>query len=463
MSESARFADLWNDYLEGELDEAGVTELRNMLAADERLIKIATDTFQTHRLLGLAAQESRTRHDDFVRETLERLPSQGDRFVGSVMQQVRRESAGVISNPRVRWTAWRLTWMAAAAAVVVSASGLFAVRKRTEPRIARVAGLNGSVQWTGDAGKVERELAAGRSLGGGTLESLSADSWAELEFRDGSKVTVTGRSLLTVSEHRQKELHLRIGKLSASVTPQPLDKPMLIHTLTAELEVLGTQFNVDAGMSSTVLWVNEGKVRVKRLADGSVAEVAAGHQVVAAASRQNDFRVAPRPGSVTAWRSNLPNGVTYGNWAPDTAGLRASSMLWRDCEKKDSEPILLYVAALSVSRGDGPPVELRAGATFRIRGRMDSASDVLVGLTTQHLNGGFAGKHHAFRKAELFSSSGGAFELEVKVDEFTPEKPNHPKSAIGLGLYDWWCLTINEDAGLTITSVELIPATPAQE
>ena len=87
---------------------------------------------------------------------------------------------------------------------------------------------------------------------------------------------------------------------------------------------------------------------------------------------------------------------------------------------------------------------------------MDSAEGLLIGLTTQHLKGGFAGKHHAYRNAENVSQEGGDFELEIPVEEFTPEEPEHPKSAVGLGLYDWWCLTINEDAGLSVLSVELL-------
>ena len=239
-------------------------------------------------------------------------------------------------------------------------------------------------------------------------------------------------------------------------------KPMLIVTPTSRLEILGTQFNVDAESSSTVVTVNEGRVRVTRLSDESVVEVPANHRVVAAASRQSDFKVTTRPRSVTVWQSRLPSGIVYGEWKPESQRLRATPLLWHNCKKKDQKPLLLYLAAMSVSRGEQPPVELRPGAKFRIRGRMDSAQDVLIGLTTQHLKGGFAGKHHAYRKAEDFFQEGGDFELDVRVEEFTPEEPEHPKSAVGLGLYDWWCLTINEDAGLSILSVELL-AHPEQQ
>ena len=65
-----RFADFWNDYLEGDLDEVGLAELQQLLQENESLLQFATDSYQTHRLLGLLMQDSDARHDSFVRETL---------------------------------------------------------------------------------------------------------------------------------------------------------------------------------------------------------------------------------------------------------------------------------------------------------------------------------------------------------------------------------------------------------
>ena len=53
MSADEHFIELWNDYLEGELDKAGVIELQQILANDERLAQMAADNYRTHRLLGL--------------------------------------------------------------------------------------------------------------------------------------------------------------------------------------------------------------------------------------------------------------------------------------------------------------------------------------------------------------------------------------------------------------------------
>jgi hypothetical protein len=462
MNDDERFIELWNDYLEGELDESGITELRALVEADDRLLGMAADSFQMHRLLGLIAQDSGSRQDDFVAETLARLPADNDHFTEGVMHNLPNAS------PRKGTTTSKLIAkcpmaIATAAVLALIASVVF-LQPKAEPDIARITELNGSVRWTGGGGRVILALDVGSSLPGGTLEPLSADSWADLEFRDGSTVTVSGRSVLTISEHHQKELHLRGGSLSANVTPQPAGKPMLIHTPTARLEVLGTQLNVEAELSSTMLNVNAGNVRVTRLADGSVADVPAEHQVVASVDRQAKLNVTRRPGPVTAWQSNLPRDRLHGNWLPGPndgiGGLRTAPMLWGDPE----DPVTLYAVALSVSRNRPTPVLLISGTKFRIRGRIESSGTVYFGLTTLHGKGGFAGKFQVERRFDIsIEETGQPVDIELRLDDFRPQDQEliakypetFPASAVGLELFDWWCCTVNEDAGLEITHVDL--------
>ncbi|MBI1310837.1 hypothetical protein GC176_05975 [bacterium] len=90
MSPQDRFEELWTDYLEGELDQAGVAELQELLASDDGLLKQAADLFQTHRMLGLVAAEEVARHEQFVAKTLTQLPTDGDSFVVGVMGQVQK-------------------------------------------------------------------------------------------------------------------------------------------------------------------------------------------------------------------------------------------------------------------------------------------------------------------------------------------------------------------------------------
>ncbi len=85
MSEQERFSELLTDYLEGELDEIGMVELREVLAADSSLLKLSADMYQIHHLLGLVVDGGQARKEQFVQETLSRLPENSDQFVERVM------------------------------------------------------------------------------------------------------------------------------------------------------------------------------------------------------------------------------------------------------------------------------------------------------------------------------------------------------------------------------------------
>lgn len=130
-----RFVELWTDYLEGDLDESGIAELRRLLAADEQLVMIAADLYQTHRLLGLAADKRGTRRDDFVRQTLARLPAKDDRFVDGVMRRLGRRTNGTAASGLLskRFWARRAGWVVAAAAI----AALLFVWPRSNEQVAR--------------------------------------------------------------------------------------------------------------------------------------------------------------------------------------------------------------------------------------------------------------------------------------------------------------------------------------
>ncbi|WP_436714366.1 FecR domain-containing protein [Roseiconus lacunae] len=88
MSPEERFAVLWTDYLEGELQESSLAELRELLADDEQRLRHAVDLYQTHRLLTLAAEHRPGRQREFVDRVMQRLPRTSERFVGDVMADV---------------------------------------------------------------------------------------------------------------------------------------------------------------------------------------------------------------------------------------------------------------------------------------------------------------------------------------------------------------------------------------
>ncbi len=456
MNTDERFIELWNDYLEGELDELAIAELQALVVGDGRLLRMAADSYQMHRLLGLTGQDSASRQDAFVSETLARLPAGDEHFVAGVMQRLSQTRACRSTTARK----YRLEWpLAIGAAVVALTATLYFLRPIAERPIAKVAGLNGPLQWTGDGGRVSYDLSVGTELAGGTIEGMTPGSWFELEFHDGSTIAISGNSTLTFSDAGQKKLYLKEGTGSGTVRPQPAGRPMLIYTRAAVLEVLGTQFEVEAGLAATTLNVREGRVRVKRLSDGSTVEVPAKHRVTAAADQ--DLRPMPVPEAASGWKSQLhlgPEG-TYGKWSPRTATKEA---------RLGTIPLTIpqgwtiHVAAIEVSRGDTAPVILQPGCCFRVRGRITSPHEMYFGVNVRYVGGGFAGKFQIVRPA-VECLHGEDFEILLDLRDFRLDpslgeiKDKLPGTPFHLVVEKIWCHTLDQPSGLEITEVELLP------
>ena len=199
-----------------------------------------------------------------------------------------------MSTPGPAMTPFAKAAMALAAVIIVAVTGtLYYQHVNANRNIARITGLNGALTWIGNGGRIvqgsgsEQEptrwsnvLSEDAELPGGTIEGTAPDSWFELEFDDGSSAMIFGESILTFSDQGQKELRLKQGRFSATVVPQPAGEPMLIHTPVADLKVIGTHFDVEAGPESTMLYVREGKVRIRRVRDGKTVDVQADHRVV---------------------------------------------------------------------------------------------------------------------------------------------------------------------------------------
>jgi len=371
------------------------------------------------------------------------------------------------------------TLLAAAAVVVVwlCVNGFFWILKG-EFEIARLTNLSGYVQWTGAGGQVEDLLKEGQSLTGGILETMAPDAWATLTFTDGSIVTILGQSDLTISASRQKVLHLSQGHLAAQVTPQPSGKPMLIHTDAAELEIMGTQFNVMADSSQTKLTVNQGRVRLKRRADNHEVEVPASHQTVASIEAQQALTVTEAKTTTNAWKANLARNVEHGEWISvwyaarlEMGELIRKGEITSDQAKQEyarrianvpedegsvhMRPMtdrnrhgVSYLVSLSASGELHGPVVLAEGGVFRVQGKIQSPTTVTFGFSTLDMAGVSA--HRYWMRRPLDRK--GEFVLELPLVGF--ESRTVPPW--GQQLVNLVCLTIDRSAALEITGVELL-------
>ena len=324
--------------------------------------------------------------------------------------------------------------------------------------IARIVELSGSIRWLGDLGLFRHTLQVGSSLTGGTLELLAADSWTEIAFLDGSSVTVSGTATVTLSEGAiGKQVYIKHGDVSINAVRQPTGAPLRVVTPSAEAEVLGTQFNVNVDPQSTRFSVNEGSVSVMRLADGQVQKVETGQFVVAALERDSAFESRPQPMETRAWESELPGDIKLGHWVPATdelpGSVRARANLWMEEPEK---PQLHYSVVVGPNGMTRDSTRLSAGTYIRVRGRIARNHNVVFGFTANHIRGGFAGKYSHWHRIEVSDPAGGAFEVALPLEVFKRSKVCFPESPVGLEFQHCWIVTINEDVGLEIDSVEIV-------
>ena len=324
--------------------------------------------------------------------------------------------------------------------------------------IATIIGVNGPLQWTGNGGQVRSDLIVGMQLPGGTIDGIAPESWFALEFDDGSVVVTSGNSMLAFSDLGQKVLHLKEGRLSADVTPQPNGSPMLIHTRSAILEIVGTSFDIDTDLAATALNVTEGKVRVKRRSDGQLVEVTAQHQVIAAADHH--LSVTQIPQVAHYWQSQLQGGPrrSYGRWLPGAA--EQGGPMLHCIPHLTEEGKTIYTASFAVTVADAAPVMTSAQTMIQVEGHLDRATDLYIGMTLKTVKGDFAGRFQVVLPSEEFQSD-ERFKHTLRIENFALDpslsamKDNLASKSHELIVDSIWCHTLYQQAGLAITSVEL--------
>ena len=367
--------------------------------------------------------------------------------------------------------------VAAVAAVIVLIASTLDFRPQSQPQIAAMTFIDGPVRWTGGGGQVLDDIEAGRKLTGGTLESLTVDSSASFEFRDGSTVTISGLSVLTISDNGHKELHLREGNLSATVEPQPEGRPLRLLTAAAELEVLGTQFDVIAADTQTKITVNEGLVRVTRLTDGKFTDVKSAHSLVATIEAREPLVAIAMREPVRVWKANLGQDKTVGDWLPIAHALRieiglevrageldadqAKEVYFKRLEKfedddgflkavprrtrREEHPVI-YLISLNIPQRQSGPVLLSERSWLRVMGRSEIPQEVTFSLAARNHDRTVAGRYGVKQRVEA------TFDIEIEVSEL--RELGDGTSAVGLEAFVLDCFA--NEPGLELAHVELL-------
>lgn len=191
-------------------------------------------------------------------------------------------------------------------------------RDRWRPRLAVAASLAILLLAVG--------VLAGMFDWGWKTYATSVGEIRSITLEDGSVIELNTRSRLrarfTVSARR---LQLLAGEAIFNVARDP-QRPFRVSTGSTEIVAVGTQFNVDAHDSSTVVTVLEGRVRVTNNADipspiDRQIELARGEQAVIAKHRPPMRIAAADTAKATAWteRRLFFEGATLADVAAEFA------------------------------------------------------------------------------------------------------------------------------------------------
>ncbi len=153
-------------------------------------------------------------------------------------------------------------------------------------------------------------------------DGLEIDGSAVVKFTDGTRLELKARTrirdLSGGDAKKGKSFELVQGLLAAQVAEQPADRPLTIQTPQAEVRVLGTAFRLSVdpeAEGATHLEVSEGKVRLKRTADGKTVDVARGASArVTKAS--GPLSAQAQTGLLAHWKLDETTGTT----AVDSSG-----------------------------------------------------------------------------------------------------------------------------------------------
>ncbi|QEG02740.1 FecR protein [Stieleria maiorica] len=331
MNPEDRFAQLWTDYLEGELDDQSLAELRELLAADESRVTLAADLFQTHRLLGLVVEEEPSRQDDFVRETMAKLPSDPDDFVGRVMSKVRKtkpadadlRGAGGVDDKSHRPyrppVAAVGLWVAAAVLLLAAVSFYLLPGGPNEIEI----GSTGKPS-TGNAsvgGEVRLASSARATFFGelsppvGTVlvpqrEYVLMTGMVEVAFPAGASAILEGPAVFRVTSG--ESLALDVGRCSVHAPDGA--EGFRVDTPASRVVDRGTRFAVSVSETSvTEVHVTEGAADVYENADPAAAETNTQTRLVGgeakAFSTARGINVDAVPFDAGVYRDGLPDRV----------------------------------------------------------------------------------------------------------------------------------------------------------
>jgi hypothetical protein len=257
-----RFDQLWQDYLEGDLDEAGLRELDSMLEANPEWRSRAADEYELHRHLGLVHQAKDP--SLFVQSTLARIATDRKDFTRAVEQRLSATFGSRSKRSQV------LGFVLVSAATLIFSLVLQAIFFRgADPVQNQAASEPIATLVRAEHARWEPNLpmAEGQRLKPGTLK-LGSGGRAFLLFDSGALMALQGP--VECDLETRGLVHLKRGKVT--VRAEGDAGGFTVRLPSGEARDLGTEFMASAEASGACeIHVLEGEVAWAAISGGPPA------------------------------------------------------------------------------------------------------------------------------------------------------------------------------------------------
>ncbi|MFO0941694.1 MAG: hypothetical protein U0930_13130 [Pirellulales bacterium] len=212
MNTHERFTELWSAYLEGELDQVGLEELRQILTENPDCRSLAIGQYQVHRALGVLSLPDQ---ELFIRETLKHVPSSSDEFVANVLARVDSAFASSPKPAQPKSTVIKSGFVVALFAVVASLLLLLYYKDdHVAKSSSQITTADAKVRFTHTAqtkflGAFAPEIGAEAVV---NHEYILTSGSIQLQFPTGAEVIVQGPAVFQIAS--DDRLNVTIGRCS---------------------------------------------------------------------------------------------------------------------------------------------------------------------------------------------------------------------------------------------------------
>lgn len=260
--------------------------------------------------------------------------------------QITRRPTTPVAAAKGKRTGWVLA-MAAGLFLVLGLGGFLMTKRAPAPQFATLDATTGQVLV--ENGQGERiSLGVGETLQEGyVLKTPSPGSTAALRYTDGTVVHLWQESVLVNRQDLRKDLWLRSGSMSATVSKQKKKNEMVVRTEFATATVMGTTFSALTNEQRTELSVFEGVVRMKHTTPGKSLDVHQGEYVIIG---PEDMQVRNIPQPPEKWMEDFdqPMGKSFegaGTWNGDEKSQPKDSKGFVQAEKRPVKEDVHYTIA----------------------------------------------------------------------------------------------------------------------